>query len=890
MSIKTIGQSTQSNIAGLEKKIAKGSEKLIYDVLQQTQYSTPIPSTIRELVTNACDSQREKEIAVEILTGKAAVSDYFIDREGEEYQDSNFDPTYYDLDFLDTDNNDVVIKYKQDDAGTGFCDEVSITDYGVGIGGRRLEGVLELGYSTKRNTAENFGAFGLGAKVALSTGVPFYTIETHYNGKMFKMNCYPYKTDFLISKWDADGAITLSNGSEVYYKDSSELNRTTISFGVKKHNRRAFEDAVTGQLSYFDNVRFVRHWSDGISGDVPFKNTVLLNTDTMIVSDGGYYSRPHIVIVKNGNDSVGINYGSINFRELEMEELYGNVGIKCTIRQSYMKDGREIVIQDGVEVTPSREKVIWNDNTKRYVEKMLALAANEATDIISEALKDTEDFVEWIKICTNVVYKGSESADKIKNADAYKQIARLVDKSALQPKFKDTGIKFAAPEKLLTGLRFREIKYGRDKSIRENCNDWTRVDFSRLYFASDAANSLTDRYLTSDGASIFLIQTKTLDLKEGENTAIRQAIYEGVANSSLVKQYDDVEVPENFKEQPEFGRVKEYLSAAERRELENKTVGATLRRHHYHHHWIWDKVEPTVRTVLESEIPTFYGTRGEDGYKLKLAAAILYNRMITANTMYNLSYNEGDYPAYFTEATPESINYGRKDPKYTREDAPQLIAFSGANIKYAEKNSNWRHIDEFFFTVGEDGGYVVTEPVKHLLTARKIAHLNINLDSSWLSRPVAKQLLPEFHDLMRNLNHYVKKCIGATFIQFSSTVKVDEDFKLFEKFLMDLADYQDICEQNDVSLRQQKSRELFVLDIPSVDAYDKELYEAALSLKELYKGVSSFLGQTLTDYNVEEEFVTNTRILLEHYNKFEIDIPQVEVPNVNFSFNPITNN
>ena len=67
MSIKTIGTSVQSNSTGVKKRINKAAEKLVFDVLQSTQYSTPISSTVRELVTNACDSQREKEIALEII-------------------------------------------------------------------------------------------------------------------------------------------------------------------------------------------------------------------------------------------------------------------------------------------------------------------------------------------------------------------------------------------------------------------------------------------------------------------------------------------------------------------------------------------------------------------------------------------------------------------------------------------------------------------------------------------------------------------------------------------------------------------------------------------------------------------------------------------------------
>jgi hypothetical protein len=48
MSIKTIDQDFVSSGSGVDKKINVGAQKMIYDVLQASQYSTPIPSTVRE--------------------------------------------------------------------------------------------------------------------------------------------------------------------------------------------------------------------------------------------------------------------------------------------------------------------------------------------------------------------------------------------------------------------------------------------------------------------------------------------------------------------------------------------------------------------------------------------------------------------------------------------------------------------------------------------------------------------------------------------------------------------------------------------------------------------------------------------------------------------------
>ena len=56
-----------------------------------------------------------------------------------------------------------------------------------------------------------------------------------------------------------------------------------------------------------------------------------------------------------------------------METLWGPIAFKCPTRQ-VMRDpdtGKEIVLQEGVDVTPSREKVIWNDATKAYVQMLL---------------------------------------------------------------------------------------------------------------------------------------------------------------------------------------------------------------------------------------------------------------------------------------------------------------------------------------------------------------------------------------------------------------------------------------------------------------------------------------------------------------------------------------
>ena len=181
MAIQEIEKKQAQGTKGHARGINDAAVGLVMDIVQAQQYQKPIESTVRELTANAVDSQSEKEKALLILSGEAKPEDYFIKREGALYADSNWNPDYYDQEHLNSHAKNVELIYREGEGG-GRCDTFIVKDYGVGIGGRRLEGVLEVGYSTKRNRKDALGAFGLGAKVGLATGADFYTITTVYNG------------------------------------------------------------------------------------------------------------------------------------------------------------------------------------------------------------------------------------------------------------------------------------------------------------------------------------------------------------------------------------------------------------------------------------------------------------------------------------------------------------------------------------------------------------------------------------------------------------------------------------------------------------------------------------------------------------------------------------
>ena len=875
MSIKTIDKQIKGS-EGLAKKINKGAEKMVFDILQSTQYSTPIPSTIRELATNGADAQREKEMAIEILTGKANVEDYYIERHGEQYSDSNFDISYYSLNHLDTENNDVLITYKENE-GTGYCDVVTIKDHGVGIGERRLEGVLELGYSTKRNTAENFGAFGLGAKVALSTGVDFYTIETVHNGKRFKMNCYNYKTDFIIPAFNpglgqSNPYITLSDGTKVYYEDAKAKNQTIISFGVKKHNRRDYRDAVEEQLMYMPNIRFKRIAEDGYERNEHIHPKIMHNSDNLIISDTYLFSKPHIVLTKDVGAPTGVNYGFVDFRELEMQQMWGPIAFKCPARQviNDPETGEEIVLQDGVDVTPSREKVIWNENTKAYIKSVIQAAADEASEIVQEELKQT-DFISWLIACKQVLTKADSGS-------VLGRLSNIIDQEQLKPKFgPDPRLKNESVKKLFAGMKVevitkvRDYRNGEDIIDRSAIENYSQLRENNIFIMGEENHSkYKDMYLIHkcEGPIICIKSAEfssglTLDSAENKKRharriAKRARVLELITESTHSRNYDDMEIDEEWLEEykDEIAKAKEIaqfenITPAERRKIEERMVAYTFRYNEKYWHssgsdyrYIRDKIEPKVKDLMKTQRTTYYGTAADDD-KLMVACGMIHPFAPKVRQVYKDAPGwrcESDDPMFFfdtpavrfgnssfTQPTTETNDKGEVYHNTNFDwDTPQIIRVSQSNVKHISMNPNVKHIDEFFLQLTPNGGYTMDEHAIKWYTADKMKSIT---DKTYLYclKDINLDLFEKYEAVYNAADVDVRT---------SQWMKDTEVFAMVEK----IVEMHNFCKDNDdAAAIQQKSRELFVLDVPEAVGQDQELMDKFDELEEWSEGVHTLL-------------------------------------------------
>ena len=496
--------------------------------------------------------------------------------------------------------------------------------------------------------------------------------------------CYNHKTDMAIGKFNTDTGeenpyTTFKNkqGEEVtfYYESCPEQkNYTKVSIPTKRINRDKFIQAIKSQLLYFSDIEFYTITEEGYRTRIDFKAKVLYNSKNIVISDNNYYSKPHILIVKDEDSSEAVSYGFIDFRELELEELYSSVGVKCTIRSVVRNDkGEEVVIQEGVNVVPSRESIIWDEHTRNYIIDKFKAVQEEASNLVSDKLKET-DLLIWLEKASNVL--NNTGSDPILN-----RLSKIIDKQNISPVFpgnkliryhSNPGLVFKGMIANAVGL---EYYYGRGEGeiTRKFAENWLSTS-DTIFYKDTEYDRMKDFYilkvLVPQGYNKFMTLEekdlneyieKSVKLPDKEKTLLKgkdyddlclklkndkrkevEAVISELKKSSKFKKYSEVVVPEEwlakFKED-EKGEIKEVEtytpSPAELRKL-NEQIVVYSPQPNVFYNWNeypvkWIKEEPKLKDFKAINKPEVYYGGGEDEDKLALASYIAKNQVSSSS-------------------------------------------------------------------------------------------------------------------------------------------------------------------------------------------------------------------------------------------------------------------
>lgn len=235
---------------GISAGISLESLPFLFELVSKNLYSNPIGSIVREITSNGFDAHIEAGVD---------------------------DPVVISRD------------YHTDEGWT-----IEFKDVGVGLSPERITKIyMNYFSSTKRETNEQHGGFGIGSKTPLAYSDIFYMTTVH-NGMEY--DCIVHKGEAkptleslygwdeveepivvpegvtlaqVLSQLPLDKVIEKEDGWYLKVKypagiESTERNGTVIRIPVEKNDLDKFKNEIKYQLSYFDNVYFAE-W--GISND-----------------------------------------------------------------------------------------------------------------------------------------------------------------------------------------------------------------------------------------------------------------------------------------------------------------------------------------------------------------------------------------------------------------------------------------------------------------------------------------------------------------------------------------------------------------------------------------------------------------------------------------------
>jgi hypothetical protein len=208
--------------------------------------------------------------------------------------------------------------------------EFSVQDFGVGLDDNDVENIIKkYGKSTKRNSTNQLGAFGLGFKVGLAYSSSFYFIGRK-NG--IERKWMMYESDDESNKIDL-----------LFEGPTSERNGVKVIIPVKFVDKEDFFKSIEQQLAYFEGVYF--SCSNGWE---------LIKNDEVKIFRSEHFQWSSLNRDKNLHICLGDVYYPIDWDKLGIPRINFPVGLRFSLT-------------DGIFPVPNREQLKYTPEAKKII-------------------------------------------------------------------------------------------------------------------------------------------------------------------------------------------------------------------------------------------------------------------------------------------------------------------------------------------------------------------------------------------------------------------------------------------------------------------------------------------------------------------------------------------
>ena len=303
---------------GIKAGIDESSLPFVFELVSKQLYSNPIGSMIRELTSNCFDSHIEAGV------------------------------------------DDPVIINRGFDAEEGYY--IEFKDVGVGISPDRITSIyMNYFSSTKRESNNQIGAFGIGSKTPLAYTDLFY-IVTIFDG---------VKYEYVFHRGEEKPTLELLSTEE----GITEHNGTTIKVYMAKSDLYKFEDELKFQLAYFDNV-WITGWSISNNYDIYEGKHFKFRSDISQRS-----TNIHICVGK-------VRY-PIDLNTVRIPTDYQRIPIAVKFEIGELR------------ITPSRETLRYDPEGIKLIQDRVNLAIAEILELFNKQNPEAETLEQYITAVRN---------------------------------------------------------------------------------------------------------------------------------------------------------------------------------------------------------------------------------------------------------------------------------------------------------------------------------------------------------------------------------------------------------------------------------------------------------------------------------------------------------
>ena len=407
-------------------------------------YEKPIPSIVREICSNAYDATVENVELDKSKTDKFVV-------------------------YLDTK------KFIVQDFGLGMSPEFIKNSYS------------QIGYSTKRNSDTQIGAFGVG-KLSVFTYSDTIMLTTVHNRVRY---------EYVLFK---DTTINVDLLSSTPLSEDSDEVGTRIEISLKKDDYSKFDDAVKKQLRYFKDFKYV---IDGEEYDMRFLCVDFEVPEelkkTELFKDVDLEENPVRIYNSDSDWFNAVCFGRVKYpyrlsddQEREIQEIFKDLNVENA--NWFMDFIPYIPLSAGLKPTPSRESLITSEaNSEKIMGYYKRFAAVIAYHLRNINLNQRYELLHPIDVCVLGKYQIVEcnlfliEGTKLTAYSTKYQTAEHIFDQDLIEEIRDD-----LDEYMLNGVeKYRNSEYKLHPSFsitKENKNDLEKRYFERL--GSDVWDSI----------------------------------------------------------------------------------------------------------------------------------------------------------------------------------------------------------------------------------------------------------------------------------------------------------------------------------------------------------------------------------------------------------------